>query len=141
VIGYLLARSGALLQDLNSEPYRELRLNLLDVFAEAGPPILFAGGHEHSLQVVRTERPSDPEFDLVSGATTKLTGVGCIPGLMFARSAPGYARLFVMKDGSLELFIQAAPPRFLKCPEADPQRSRCMEEGVAAYKTVWAGKL
>lgn len=141
VIGYLLARSGALLQDLNSQPYQDLRWDLLNIFAKTRPPILFAGGHEHSLQVVRTERPTDPEIHLVSGSATKLTGVGHIPGLLFARSAPGYARLFVMRDGSLELFIEAAPPRFLECPEGDPQRSRCMEEGVAAYGTVWAGEL
>lgn len=137
----LLSRSGALLQNLHSRPYRELRRALRAVFAEEGRPVLFAGGHEHSLQVVRGEGDDVPRVSLVSGSASKLTPVGTTPGLAFARSAPGYARLFVMRDGSLELRLDAAPARYLRCPGEGPERSGCMEEGVAAYRTVWTGGL
>jgi 3',5'-cyclic AMP phosphodiesterase CpdA len=49
----LLSRAGALLQDLHSRPYRELRIGLLATFRENEPPALFAGVHEHSLQLLR----------------------------------------------------------------------------------------
>lgn len=50
---WLLRRAGALVQDLNSAPYRALRTSLSRIFREDGTPLLFAGGHDHSLQVIR----------------------------------------------------------------------------------------
>lgn len=137
----LLSRSGALLQDLHSRPYRALREELMDVFAEEGRPDLFAGGHEHSLQVVRGGADDAPAVTVVSGSASKLTPVGTSPGLVFGRSVPGYARLFVKRDGTLELLLDAAPARFLRCPEEGDERETCMEEGVGAFRTVWAGEL
>lgn len=137
----LLSRSGALLQDLHSQPYRTLRQELTGVFAGEGRPDLFAGGHEHSLQVVRGGADDVPAVTLVSGSASKLTPVGTSPGLVFGRSAPGYARLFVKRDGTLELLVDAAPARFLRCPEEGDERETCMEEGVGAFRTVWAGEL
>src|SRR5690606_12528502 len=49
---YVLARSGAILQDVSSLPYRELEAGLRDIFARRGEPLVFIGGHEHSLQVI-----------------------------------------------------------------------------------------
>ncbi len=138
---FLLSRSGAMLQDLSSAPYRELRDALVGVFAELRPPVLFAGGHEHSLQVIRGLAPGHPETTLVSGSASKLSDVGRVAGLRFARSAPGYARLVVRKDGGLALFVEAAPERFLRCPGEPRERWRCMEAGTAAYRTVWSGRL
>ena len=150
----LLARSGAMLQDLYSEPYRELRNDLLAVFRRTRPPVLFAGGHEHSLQVVRTEEPGAPRTSVVSGSASKLTGVEARESTLFARSAPGYALLLVRRDGALELRIDAAPARFLACPDSagaanDPESPRvparettsCLRRGVEAYRTVWAGPV
>lgn len=137
----LLSRSGALLQDLHSRPYWTLRQELTGVFAQEGRPDLFAGGHEHSLQVVRGGADDVPAVTLVSGSASKLTPVGTSPGLVFARSVPGYARLFVKRDGTLELLVDAAPARFLRCPEEGDERETCMAEGVGAFRTVWAGEL
>lgn len=137
----LLSRSGALLQDLHSQPYWTLRQELTGVFAAEGRPDLFAGGHEHSLQVVRGGTDDVPAVTLVSGSASKLTPVGTTPGLVFGRSVPGYARLLVKRDGTMELLLDAAPARFLRCPEEGEERETCMREGVGAFRTVWAGEL
>ncbi len=137
----LLSRSGALLQDLHSQPYRTLRQELTGVFAGEGRPDLYAGGHEHSLQVVRGGTDDVPAVTLVSGSASKLTPVGTTPGLVFGRSVPGYARLLVKRDGTMELLLDAAPARFLRCPEEGDERETCMREGVGAFRTVWAGEL
>lgn len=147
----VLSQSGALLQDLRSEPYRELRARLLEVFGRVGRPALFAGGHDHSLQVVRTEDPEGPRISLVSGAMSKLSGVGLVAGTLFAQSIPGYAVLLVHEDGRLMLRMEAAPSEYLSCPadeaavveqaDAAPDGGGCMSEGVAAFRTVWVGPI
>lgn len=138
----LLARSGAMLQDLTSPPYRRLRTALLDVFGKSEAPALFVGGHEHSLQVVRTDDPPGPRTSVVSGSASKLTPVGPMDGLLFARSAPGYVTVLVDRSGGLALRIDATPARYLACPEGDgAAREACMEEGLEAFRTVWTGPL
>jgi hypothetical protein len=137
----LLSRSGALLQDLDSRPYLEFRQGLLRIFAEHGPPAVFAGGHEHSIQLLRGQAASEPLRALVSGSASKLTDVGLVPGMLFARSEPGFARILVLRDGSLHLTIETAPSEFLRCPDDEPLRIRCMADGVAAYRVVWSESL
>jgi hypothetical protein len=137
----LLSLSGALLQDLRSRPYAALRQALLEIFQEHGPPALFAGGHEHSIQLVAGDGRTVPRRNLVSGAGSKLTAVGPLPGLLFARSEPGFARLLVLRDGTLHLSIETAPAEYLECPQAEEVRARCMADGVAAYRVVWSEPL
>lgn len=137
----LLSRSGALLQDLRSRPYVALRRGLVEIFREHGPPALFAGGHEHSIQLVRGDDGAAPRRSVVTGSASKLSGVGPVPGLLFARSEPGFARLLVLRDGTLHLSIETAPAGYLSCPEADPVRIGCMADGVAAYRVVWSEPL
>jgi hypothetical protein len=137
----LLSRSGALLQDLHSRPYFDLVRGLRAAFAEHGAPELFAGGHEHSLQVLRGASPDEPHTSVVSGSASKLSGVGPAPGLLFARSAPGFARLLVLEDGGLHLAIEATAPEHLSCPGVEPVRVRCMADGVQGYRVVWSADL
>lgn len=138
---YLLARSGAILQDLTSEPYRQLERGLRAIFADTGPPLAFVGGHEHSLQVFRGAGPTDPAYSLVSGSASKLSRLGRGEGMLFGQSAPGYMRLIIEKDGGMNLFVEAAPDRFQRCPKGDPERARCMAEGVAAFRTIYSQRL
>lgn len=138
---YLLWKSGALLQDLTSEPYRALESGLRDIFARHRPPLAFAGGHEHSLQVIAGTEPTDPSISLVSGAGSKLTETGGETGMRFARSAPGYMRVMVERDGGVTLFVESANPAYLKCPDRDPARARCMADGAAAFRTVYSERL
>lgn len=136
---WLLARAGVLLQDLGSPPYHRLRGALVEIFAETGAPAVFAGGHEHSLQVIRGAEPRAPGISLVSGSASKLSDIGPVPGMELGLSAPGYAKLFVKRDGSLHLAVEATEPRYLSCPEDGAETRGCMEEGTAAYRTVWSG--
>ena len=140
-VEYLLVRSGSILQDLSSVPYRDLERGLRTIFARTGPPLAFVGGHDHSLQVFRAIEPTDPAFTLISGSASKLSTVSPAEGLVFARSAPGYMRLVVEKGGGVTLFVEAAPERFVSCPPGDPTRAACMRAGVASFRTVHSQRL
>jgi len=137
----LLSLSGALLQDLRSRPYVDLRRGLVRIFAKHGPPALFAGGHEHSMQLLAGLDPTEPPFTLVSGAVSKNTAVGAAPGMLMARSEPGFGRLLVLRDGSLHLSIETTGADYLLCPDVEPDRVRCMADGVAGFTTVWSQPL
>lgn len=138
---YLLARSGAILQDVTSLPYRELERGLRAIFARQGPPLAFIGGHEHSLQVFGSVQLSDPRFSIVSGSGSKVSSIGAADGMYFARDWPGYMRLVVEKDGGMTLFVVGAPPEFRECPTSEPARTECMAEGVASYRTIHSQRL
>lgn len=138
---YLLARSGAILQDLNSVPYRELERGLRSIFARTGPPLVFAGGHEHSLQVHESVEPTDPAFSLVSGSGSKLSGVGLRTGMRYAESIPGYMRVVFEKGGGVTLFVEGGDERFLVCPDEEPERTSCMAAGIAAFRTVYSQRI
>ncbi|MEX2584528.1 MAG: hypothetical protein WD766_14765 [Gemmatimonadota bacterium] len=140
-VRYLMVRSGAMLQDLTSIPYRELSDGLRSVFADMEPPLVFAGGHEHSLQVFDKVLPNDPDVSIVSGSGSKLSSLGTGEGILFGRSEPGYMKIFIEKDGGMGLFVESAPEQYLKCPTAEPQRSTCMAEGVAAFETAYSQRL
>lgn len=160
-VEFLLSRSGALLQGINSPLYRDLRQGLLRVFSRVGRPDVFAGGHEHSLQVIRPSGPHDPLVSLVSGSASRLSPVRPTPESLFVRSAPGYVRVLVLRDGTLRLEVVAAPPRFRRCPDEATGAGRsgseehpavdttpppaevaaCLRRGARAYRTVWAGEI
>ncbi len=133
---YLLARSGAVLQDLTSLPYRELKAGLRSIFERTGPPLLFVGGHEHSLQIIAGRWPADPKFSIVSGSASKVSGIGREKNLTFGRAAPGYMRLLVYRDGRMSVFVESGPVEYKSCPKEDPQSRECMVAGVAAFETV-----
>jgi hypothetical protein len=138
---YLLFRSGATLQDITSVPYRELEMGLRSIFARHGAPLAMVGGHEHSLQVIEAVEPTDPRVSLVSGAGSKLTPVGRERSVRFALSAPGYMRVVVERGGGILLFVEAMDPAFLACAEEEPERSRCLLDGQATWRTVYATRL
>lgn len=143
-IRYLLSRSGTILQDIESTPYRDLRRSLEQIFSRGPRPLVFAGGHDHSLQVIQHADTAAPYFSTVSGSASKLTSVGWTLGLLFRRSAPGYMQLVVRSSGAVDLFVTAAPERYLACPDLDPEDvelRRCMQEGIAAFRTVFSMRL
>jgi hypothetical protein len=140
-VRYVLARSGAILQDVTSLPYRALERGLRDIFSRVGPPIAFVGGHEHSLQVIHGTQELDPPYNIVSGSASKMSSLGTADGMQFGRAAPGYMRLAIGKDGSMDLFVESAPEEFQSCPAEGEERDACMREGVAAFETVHAQRL
>jgi hypothetical protein len=143
-IRFLLARSGAMLQSLDSRVYRDLNAALEEMFAGIRRPLAFVGGHEHSLQVIRHDSTTAPRYSLVSGSASKLTPVGWVPGMLYRRSAPGYMRMVVRESGAVDLYVEAAPRRYRVCPE-DPSAEmgweRCMEEGVQSYEPAFSMRL
>lgn len=159
----LLKKAGLLLQDLESRPYADLGRRLLNAFAEAGHPDLYVGGHEHSIQVFASWEVETAR-SLVVGSSSKLTGVRGAPEMLFGRSEPGYGKIFVLDDGTLHIRLTAAPARFLACGGEEggevavdraeeardsvrgarldlPGPGSCLEEGVEAFRTVWAEDL
>ncbi len=140
-VRYVLFRSGAILQDISSRPYRDLEIGLRSIFSRYDAPLAFIGGHEHSLQVIEGTEPTDPRYNIISGSGSKLSSVGPIDGLVFGQTAPGYVRLVIEKNGGVSIFVEAAPPGYLKCPAGEPERTNCMSAGIAAFNTVFAKRL
>ncbi len=139
-VQWLLYKSGALLQDLNSIPFKELHNGLLGVFARTGAPLAFAAGHDHSLQVLRDTAVNAPRWALVSGSASKRTRIGWDSRMRFRRSSPGFMRIEVRGDGRVALFVEAADNAFASCP-AGPDLAKCMADGVAAFSTAYSAWL
>lgn len=141
-IEYLLYRSGAMLQDLTSIPYKELNSGLRDVFARTATPLLFAGGHDHSLQVIQATEPTDPRFMVVSGSGSKTSPVDWRPGMLFREAQPGYMRLVTWKSGRTQLFVTAAPKDAVNCKaKDDAAREQCSQEALPAFRTYYSVQL
>lgn len=141
-IRWLLSRSGAALQDLNSLPYRDLLDRLKGIFERTGPPLLFAGGHDHVLQVLQKVEDLDPAFMLVSGSGSKLSSVAHTEGMLFRAAEPGYMRLIVKTNGQIALFVDSAPEDFLHCDARDPARiDQCLQAGIQSFRTRWGARI
>ena len=101
---YPLARSaGIYSQDLPSRPYRNMRSAFESAFVR-DPPLVFAGGHEHNLQVLSGRAT---RYVLVSGGGSDGHTTRCeyVPGSLFARRASGYMRLQVLRNGRVRLGV------------------------------------
>ena len=140
---WLLRQSGTLIQDMNSEPYTRLRLGLGALFEEIARPLVWAGGHDHSLQVIEGRGAGSPEWNLVSGSGSKLTDVADADGMRYGADRPGFMRVTVLEDGGVLLHVYAAGDGALLCGEEGDERTveRCMEEGVPAFEVVYATRL
>lgn len=101
---YPLSRNlGVSAQDLSSGRYRRLRDALAGAFGPR-PPLVYAAGHEHGLQVVEG---GAARFQLVSGAgiyqhESPLRG---IPGSTLALQEAGFMRLDLLCDGRVRLAV------------------------------------
>jgi hypothetical protein len=141
-VKWLLSKSGASLQDLNSLPYRDLQNQLTAVFRVTGPPLLFAGGHDHSLQVLRGLNDEEPRFMVVSGAGSKLSRVGHTEGMLYRSLEPGYMLLVTRKDGGAEIFVYSAPPDYLSCAEGPPSfQEQCVNAGAGEFRAKFGVTL
>jgi hypothetical protein len=140
---YILSRSGAVLQDLNSIAYRDLLAMMRNAFA-ADRPLVFAGGHDHSMQIIEDwEDVGTPRFSLVVGSASKSSPVGHFEGLRYRTRAPGYMRMMTYHDGTVELFVVAAPDEHhLRCEEVDAAALQaCMQQKMAAFKVEHGMRL
>jgi hypothetical protein len=139
---FLLARSGSIMQDLNSIVYRELRREMLDAF-RSRPPLIFAGGHDHSLQVIASDSFPEPRFSTVSGSGSKLSSLGHTEGMRYRGGAPGYMRVVVHRSGRVDLFVIASPEseEYLTCTGADLALEQCMESRAREFTTRFGMRL
>ncbi|MBI2537796.1 MAG: hypothetical protein HYW06_12715, partial [Gemmatimonadetes bacterium] len=102
--GYPWARkAGISSQDLGSSEYGLMRDSLRAAFLTR-PPLLFAGGHDHSLQVLRGHVV---RYHVVTGAGTfgHVSPVEYLAETQFARSASGYVRLDLLQTGRGRLSV------------------------------------
>lgn len=142
---YLLKKTGTLVQDLDSPVYDEFQQRLRDTFRETErPPLIFAGGHDHSLQVLAGLTEQDPAYSLVSGAGSKLTRITDLPGMHFGASRPGYMTLVFGVDDSVHLFVVAGDPDHLSCGgllRSEDSERECMRTGADSLRIRYSATL
>jgi hypothetical protein len=139
LVYYLSKKAGVSVQDLGSPAYSEMMDGLQLAIAESGTtPLVFAAGHDHSLQVVGLEGPGAPRYQLVSGSASKSEPARRIDGMRYATDAHGYMRLDVgaerarltvfavgeRGDSIREVFgcLLAPTAAAAECPEAELAR-------------------
>jgi hypothetical protein len=102
-------------QDMSSAFYQHMRSRLVDameaVAEEGAAPLVYAAGHEHTLQVFEGER--GPRYSVVSGLGSheKALQVGKAWNSLFAHAspeAPGFMTLDVLRDGRVRLGVVEA---------------------------------
>jgi hypothetical protein len=103
---YPVARNlGISKQDLSSGRYRTLRDSLAAAFA-ARPPLVYAAGHEHNLQVLDGDALGAHTLVVSGAAAYGHTGaVGRMPATRYARRASGLVRLDVVAGGGVRLAV------------------------------------
>ena len=113
-------------QDMSNPVYRHMRRELgramVEADANGATPLLYAAGHDHSIQVFRSE--SGPRYLLVSGlgSREKTSGVRHDGSTLFAHAdsnSPGFVKLDVLNDGRVRLAVVEATPK--------------VEDGVEVY--------
>lgn len=105
----LARRRGVSNQDLSGALNRRMREALASVFTEHRP-LVYAAGHEHNLQVLKGP---DTPYLLVTGAGAfgHLTRAHDTRATLFARTASGFMRIDVGKDGEARLAVVVVPGR------------------------------
>jgi len=105
---YLARKSGASTQDLSSGRYAAMVERIRRAIAESGTnPLVFAAGHDHTLQVIGMSGPGAPAFQLVSGAGSKTERSRWVDGMRYATDGFGYMRLdFTAADVRLTVFAR-----------------------------------
>jgi Calcineurin-like phosphoesterase len=129
-------RAGMLVQDLNSGPYREMIARFDSVFAVSKRPIIYAAGHEHTLQVISDTTGPQPIHHLVSGAGSKSSNVMAIPGTQLSARLPGYMRLEFLRGNHVRLHVVAG------CPiEYKAQHPACAARAGGPFRTIYSEVL
>jgi calcineurin-like phosphoesterase family protein len=105
---YPVARNlGISSQDIPSGRYRAFARRVGAVFRNH-PPLLYAAGHEHNLQVI--QGPYGLQLISGSGIRNHQSPVEGIPGTCLALSEPGYMRLDVTGEGRVRLAVITVGP-------------------------------
>lgn len=96
-------REGNTNQDVAGPLYRRMRTSLNEAF-KGHPPMVFAGGHDHGLEVLRG---TAVKWILVSGAGIfgHLSPIGWNANTRYAAAASGFMRLDMLLDGRVRLGV------------------------------------
>ena len=139
---YLLSKSGAYAQDVNSPAHGDFRSRLKAAFRNAGKaPLVFAAGHDHSLQVMSGRDEEEPRHILISGAGSKLSSIEDTTSLRHAAVKPGYMRLVFRRDNSVDLYVSTVPAEYLSCPADEVERVKCMAAAADSFQTIYSDRL
>ena len=87
--------SGISPADLQNKRYIEFRKRI-STLAQENDKVVFASGHEHSLQYIL----KDNLHQVISGSGSKVNPTRNVEGGIFSYGHPGYAKLDIFKDGS-----------------------------------------
>jgi hypothetical protein len=100
-------------EDLSGKKYKAMRRAFEQVFQQY-PPLVYASGHDHDLQVLRGGRRklSNAKYLLVSGAgiVGHESRVHRIDGSLFQSSTAGFMRLDVTTNGRVRLSVTTVVP-------------------------------
>lgn len=141
-VRWFLHKTGSLLQDINARPMQDLRVQLQDIFRRHRRPLLFAGGHDHSLQVLEGVEPADPRWTVVSGTGSKVTEVADAPGMRFRADRVGYMALLTLRDGGAILYVRGADEDWVGCPNDEyDDAAACMAAARGAFETLFSIRL
>ena len=96
---------GASSEDISSAPYQQM-IESIERGLAGAPPLVYAAGHDHNLQVI--EGGGAERFEIVSGAGSapNLTWAYPIEGTRFAAAESGYARLDAYASGAVEVTVE-----------------------------------
>lgn len=121
-IGNFIRKTGGVSpQDIQNKNYRHL-INRLTTISQESERVIFASGHEHSLQYIEKNNV----VQIVSGSGSKVSGVKKSLESQYANAVLGYVILDVYKDGATRVkFIQS---------EVGQDKQLFTKEIFAAYK-------
>ena len=122
---------GLSLEDLNAAPYRALIDSLSGAFSRASRPVIYAAGHDHSLQVIEGSVEGASVLHLVSGSGSKVTGARPIDGSRFAAGLPGYMRLDFRSGGRIQLSVLA------ECSADAVEANFCRSGEAGRFRSVY----
>ena len=132
-LGGIVYGARLLNQDLVAAAYRNYLRVIEPLVVSSRVPIIFAAGHDHSLQVHELSGNRDGRsggaswHHVVSGSASKRTAVRGVEReaveTLFAASLPGYIRLDFRFRGRIQLSVVAG------CPDTDP--AACEQRSAA----------
>lgn len=80
---------GATLHDVDSPAYRRMLSQLVPAFTK-GPPLVYASGHDHGLQVIEGRDTAGTLVVSGAGSASNITTATAISGTLFAHAHPGF---------------------------------------------------
>ena len=83
---------GFTIQDVDAEVYRRMVRRLVPALGKE-PPLVFAAGHDHSLQVIEGRDTAGTLVVSGAGSVRNITTVTAIAGTLFAHAHPGFVVL------------------------------------------------